>query len=656
MRRILAALAGAVVLFGMAPTGIPMPGGGQMALAAEYTLATVANYAIEPAAARIAVSVQVTFTNTTPDPAGQFSVFEVVDVAIHSGATSVTAEDSQGGMQVAVATRNGVNVASVRARTPVRYNQKATFTLTYLLPDGASIDVRVRPSAIVFPAWSFGTSGEVTITLPGEYEVRVDGDDLSAEQDGAVLRLESGAVDDPSSWLARVTAVSPTSYTTLSQGVVLTSGTVDLQVRAWVDDEAWGEATLAVMVEALPLLEAQIGLEYPRVGPLVVVESVPDLPGALSEPAAAGGEMAIAFDAPAFTALHQAAHVWLSDQLAADRWIREGFASQAAVAVAAAAGLEAPLPYDPAARAVELAAAAFPLMSWGAGEATIEQDAWAYAASWGLANRLAAAIGDDALRAAWRRIAAGVGAYEALDDEPPPPGGGPVTPADSRRLLDQLEAVSGVDLAAVFAENVFDASAAAELPQRASAREAYAALLTAAGEWGAPDPVRAELSGWRFDEAEVSIAEAIVWLAARDELLVAIEAAGLTTPERLRDRYRTAGGGPDAQAELAAESAFVGGYADVRDHLAEEPSIVKRVGLLGGTEPSALLDDAAALFAAGDLRGAAEAVDAARARLDGAAADGLVRLVSAAVVLILVLALAVLVRRRRRGSGYTAPP
>ena len=44
-------------------------------------------------------------------------------------------------------------------------------------------------------------------------------------------------------------------------------------------------------------------------------------------------------------------------------------------------------PYDPAARVKALAAAAFPLESWGAGAATPEQDAYGYAASWQLIDR-----------------------------------------------------------------------------------------------------------------------------------------------------------------------------------------------------------------------------------------------------------------------------
>jgi hypothetical protein len=653
VRRATVALLCAALLLALAPSGFALPGTSRLARAAEYTMATTARYDVQPEDRRIVVAADVTFKNTTPNPAGQFSVFNVVDLAIHSGAASVAASDSRGALRVNVATRNGVNVVSVSPRTPVRYNQTMTFTLTYVLPDAASPDIRIRPSAIVFPAWSFGTSGTVTIVLPADYEVRVDGDALTAHQDPTRIRLESGAVADPTTWLARVTAVRPSDYTTLRSGVVLASGTVDLEVRSWTDDAAWGEATMALLTQALPLLEEGIGLDYPRVGPLVVVESVPDLVGELSEPVAEAGEIAVGFNQPPFTTLHQVAHIWLSEQLVGDRWIREGFASQSAAGPAAA--LSVALPYDPTARSSELAAAAFPLISWGAGEATAEQDAFGYAASWALAERLAAAVGADALRMAWGRIAAGMSAYEPIAPAPPTISGRPITPVDSRRLLDHLEAVSGMDLAAEFAAHVFDEAAAAELPLRAAARQAHAGLLVAAGEWGAPDPVLADLAAWRFDEAQAAIAEATAWLAARDELVAAIDAAGLTTPDRLRDRYRASGGGPDAQDELEAEAALVAAYSDVRAQIARRPSLVEQVGLLGGEEPSARLAEASALFAEGDLRGAAEEVDAARARLAGAFADGAVRLGSAAAVLI-VLLLAIVAIRRRRARGYTARP
>jgi len=51
--------------------------------------------------------------------------------------------------------------------------------LTYTLADGDDPQLRVRPSVVVFPAWGFGTTSEVTVTVPGGYEVRVDGDPLT---------------------------------------------------------------------------------------------------------------------------------------------------------------------------------------------------------------------------------------------------------------------------------------------------------------------------------------------------------------------------------------------------------------------------------------------------------------------------------------------
>lgn len=650
-----AAILGAflMVLVGLLP-GRPGP-----ALAAEYTMATSASYSVAPDERTVSVSVEVTFENTTPNPSGQFSLFEVVDLALQQGAAGVTASDDEGKLTVDTADKDGFVLASVHPREGVRYQQKTVFTVAYELADGAAPNMRIRPSLVAFPVWSFGTSGSVEVTLPDRYDVTVDGNDLSATRDGGTVTLSSGPIDDPSAWLAQLLAVGPSSYETVSQAVVLGSATVDLQVRAWPDDQAWGEATLELLARALPLLEQRIGLAYPQVGPLVVVESVAGSPDGSDDATGEGTQLQAGYDQPAFTLVHQAAHAWYSSKLAADRWIREGFASLAAAQVAGELGIDPP--YDPAARAQELADAAFPLVSWGAGESSAEQDAWAYAASWETAKRIADAAGEDGVRLAWQRIANEIGPYDAVTDEPP--GGEhpalPTTAADSRELLDQLEAVSDADVAAIFEDAVFDADTAAMLPARAEARAALDGLIAAADGWGAPEPVKVDLAAWRFDSALQRIADARTWLDDRDALLAAAEGAGLTVPQRLRDRYRTAGGGADARDELDAELAVVTSYQEVLNRANGERNVLERLGLLGGPDPSSLLSDANRLFAEGELRGAAEAVAAARMRLEHAATDGLVRI--AAVVLVLGVLLFVafrLVRRRRADSttGYTSAP
>jgi hypothetical protein len=643
-----------------------LPGVAPAARGADYTMQTRATYEVEPARERVAVSVRVRFKNTTPNPAGEFSVFEVIDLALQPGATDVVARDSRGGLRVTETERDGYVQASVRPRRALRFRDQTAFTLTYRIPDGAAPGTRVRASLIAFPAWSFGTSGSVTVSVPGSYEVSVAGDELAAERTAAGWELVSGPIEDPSRWVAQVIAAGEASHEVASRPVPLTGGTVDLQVRAWADDGGWGQRTLRLAADGLPLIEAAIGIPYPGVGAVVIEESVSassDLPG---EPVSEGTRLLAGYDQPPFTLLHQLGHLWLAPDLVADRWISEGFASWAAATAApdaTAGGVE--LPYDPEARRARLIDDRFPLVSWGAGESTPAQDAFAYAASWAVAEEVEALVGADALRLAWSRIAAGIGPYAPLSEDGV--GREPSVnraPLGSRALLDHLEAVGGADVATLFADWVLDEATAALLADRAAAREAYDQLLEGAAGWGAPEPVIVDLVAWRFDEARERIAETLGWLADRDRLAAAATDAGLTLPQRLRDRYRTGGGSADARAELEAERAVVEAYRAALLASVDERGILERIGLLGGPEPDQLLRDANGLFAEGDLRGAADAIDEARLALEQAGTQGLVRVGAAVVIIGALAALAWALARRSRsrplgerpGSDYTAAP
>ena len=621
------------------------------ASAAEYRMETVAGYVVDPAGGEIAVSVAVVFTNTLPDPPGQISAFTHVDLAIHDGATQVVAEDAEGSLHVDIETQGGGQVASVRTRSRVRYNRSVSFTLSYRLADAAAPDLHVRPGVVKFPAWGFGTSSAVTVELPSGYEVRADGDPMLTDLDGASLRLTSGPIADPVTWLSLITAVRPGDYVTRSATVALSSGTVDLQVRAWSDDVAWGDRTLALLVDALPRLEEAIGLPYPRVGPLLVSEAAAgEAPGAEVPPAAA--EIQVAFDGSPFTLLHQAAHVWVSDQLAGDRWIREGLASHYAALVAAE--LEIQPPYDPSQRAVELAADARPLVDWPSGTAGGGAEAYGYAASWALVDQIATSVGEAHLREALVRVVAGVSAYDPFEPDGVATDGRPYPPVDTRRLLDQLAAVSDADVSDLFGETAFGAAVATELTQRGAAREAYARIVLDAGDWGAPDPVRAAMSEWSFDVALARIGEAAAWLDERDALVAACAAVGLVPPDRLREHYLAGGGGPDASAELEAERALVDAFAGMRARVTAPRDPLEAIGLFLAADPVALLAEAGDSFERGNLRAAADSLDRIELELNRAPSDGAVRLAGIAVVLALLGLGAGVTLRRRSASHYTA--
>jgi hypothetical protein len=643
------AVAAAVVAAGVA--GMTLSVG--QAVAADYALTTQAAYVVDPEAGTISVTVDIEFTNTFPAPAGQVSVYQNLRLAIHDHAAAVSAHDGTGALTVAAAVSDGVNVATVTFRSPVEYQQTAQLALEYELRDGDDPAIRIGPHLVTFPAWGFGTASAVTVDVPADFEVRYDGDPLRATTEADRAVLESGPIADPSRWLAHIGATRDPVYATLQRAVALTGGTADLQVRHWADDPEWGAATMELLVQALPRLEAVFGLPYPGQGPLVVTESVTG-GGLDSEPV--DGEVVVGFTEPPFTLLHQAAHVWANDALAGDRWIVEGLASWAAGRVSTE--LELVLPYDPVAVAASLEGEPFPLAEWSAENHSAEDDAWGYAMAWSLTDAVAQMAGEDDFRLVLRRMASGLDGYDPLTAEAP--GVEAATGAravDSRGYLDHLDAVTDEPVVAALAAAVLGAGAEAELTAREAARTAFYALKESAGDWGDPDPVRSAMVEWRFADAQVEITAAGEWLVERNRLLAEIEDADLAAPDRLAAAYRAHGGGTLAWAEIDAERAIVIAHVQAASSIADGLGPIDWVGMLIGPGPEERLAAAATAFAAGDLRAAADRLASLNQDLNTATAAGLVRILGVIVAVgSAALVLSVAIRRRRVATDYTPDP
>ena len=648
-RRIIAPLLAAIAFAAGAVPAAPLP----VAAADPYILESDAHYRVKTGQREIGVRVALRFTNTTPNPSGRFSIFDRIELAVHDEATDIAASDRAG----ALAVRDGmrridgerVHVATILLREPIRYEDSVRVELTYVLPDAEGARLRVRPSLAIFPAWSFGTSGEVAVDIPAGYEMRVDGDPLTEDGD----KLVSGPIDDPAAWLALVTAIAPAAHASHEATVPLEGGTADLVVRAFPDDEGWGTRTLETVSAALPLIEAELGLPYPMRGQLILVQSVPATVTGFGESSTTGTEIPVSFDQPPFTALHQVSHVWLPPTLVEARWIAEGIASQVAASVAAELDLETP--FDPAAEAEVHADAAIPLDAWSA-TPDPAADAYGYAASWAFLDEIEAAAGEGAISAVLARVAASIGSYEPgeVAPESTPEGvADPAFPLTSRSFLDHLEAVTDADLAPLFADRVLTEADVALLEPRAAAREDFDALVATADGWGAPDPVASAMADWRFDDATAQMDDAREWLAERDALLDDMAAAGLSAPDRLQQAYRGYGGAAEAQSELEAEREVVVAYTATAERVNAERSFIVRLGLVGGPDPDAQLAVANGQFTAGDLRGSLEAIAEAQRIVDLGPTAGLVRIVSLLLVVLIAAGVAVVLFRRR---AYTARP
>jgi len=636
------------VLFSLLPGAVPP------VHAADYTLESEARYEIRPDDGEIGVTVALDFTNTTPDTSTEFSVFSVIRLTVHDQAVGFAASDGDGELAVNSGVRTiageEVHVATIELREPLRYQDSIAVELTYRLPDTEDAGLRVRPSLVIFPAWAFGSSGDVSVSIPSGYELRVDGDPLAEDGD----QLVSGPIDDPGAWLALVTAVSPAEYAMHEATIALVGGTADLVVRSFSDDEEWGTRTLDTVVAALPHIEEEIGLPYPLRGRLTMTEVVATDAAGFAEGTTTGTEIQVSFDQPPFTALHQVVHVWVPPTLVEARWIREGLASW--VAARAGAEIDVEPPYAPASEAERLADAAIALDTW-APTADRDAEAYGHAASWAFIDELEELVGADALRAVLARVAASIGPYDPGGIEPAPTpdtADPPALPLTSRSFLDQLEVVAGADLSAPFAERVLGEGDVALLEARAAARADFDALVDEADGWGAPDPLRAAMAAWDFDEAASQMDSARAWLTLRDGLLGEMAEAGLSAPDRLQQAYRAYGGGPEALSELDAEREVVTAYAATAERVNAERSFIERLGLVGGPDPQAQLVLANGHFTDGDFRGAVDAITGADQIVAAAQTGGIVRLVSLVLVVLILVGLAVILFRRR--ASYTARP
>jgi hypothetical protein len=649
-----------------APTALPAAG------AAPYSLAVDAMYRVDLAGHSVSVTLAATFRNTTPDRPGTHSLYRTIPIPLQPGASSVTARDTSGALAVSTRPSADQTLAVVTLRTGLRYGRSATVSIAYRLRDGAP-HIRVKPDVVVLPLWAFGTSGSVGVRVPASLVASVSGAAMTSATVSGQTVLSSGPLKDPGGWQALLAAFGDPIYTTVNRNLPLSGGTVELRVRSWSDDPAWGSRTLSLALRALPALQAVIGLPYAASTPVVITEALPVGTGGFTEPVPGAQEIKVAFDASPFVVLHELAHVWIDGTVGARRWIQEGLASQAAAQVAP--GLKVALPFDPTQEAARHTAAAVPLDAWYAASGSATQgsgatDAWAYAASWAFIRQVAQGMGTDRLWVLVRDGVAGATGYrttvasQASDAAADPSNRDPL---DSRRFLDLLEgqgpgqAPAGMD--AAFAKTILSEGDAALLARRATARKAYAALLTAAGGWPAPDGIRGAMEAWSFDEAQSLMTAASGWLAQRDRLLADARGLGLSPPDRLATAWRMDGAGPTAVAELRAEQSLVDAFASARATVGN-PNPVERLGLLGGPMPSDLLAQASGRFTGGDLTGSAAAIERAMALAAGAQANGVVRLgVAAAAVAVAVFGVALAtyrfrrwVRRRRASPEVAQPP
>ena len=639
----------------------------------DLTIVGSASYDVQPPAKRVRVTVDLVMTNHLRDTKTKRYYFDRAFLSVLPGASGFKLSSSGAGSARAVVSKRTSTYTLLQLNLGRRiYSGKTnTYRLVFDLVDAggaASRDVRVGTSLVSFPVWAFATDSTpgstVKVTFPAGYEVGIDGGEMPPPVTAAdgTTTLETGKLDKPLSFFAYLVADRPGSYADRIETATIDGSPIELTIRAWADDQAWGDRVGSLVSRGLPILSDQIGLPWRRQGGLAFHETISRTTGGyagLFDPSS--GQVEVAYDAGDFVVLHESAHAWFNGSLLADRWANEAFASY--YGLEAAAALKVKATGDKL--TPELEAARIPLNAWGGvGRENDRTEDYAYAATLALAREIADRAGADGLRAVWADAAAKFGAYQPVvtGDGTTSTVGGEVAaepetldgPPDWRALLDLLEERTGVSYDDLWRTWVARDTDLPLLDARRAARTEYDTVVDAAGDWRLPRALRDAMRAWRFDQAQTMLDDATTVLDDRAQIATDAAAAGLTVPDTLRAAFESPDGFATAKVEATAELAAIHGYSSAVEARRTAADTIEAIGLWG-TNPEGDLERARTLFASGDLVGSAGAAHAAESAWTGATEAGRARLTSIGILAIALLLGLVLLAIWLRGRRQRVP-
>ncbi len=565
------------------------------------------------------------------------------------------------------------------------YRQTTEVIIAFTLPGGAARgdeQTRVNGAYAGFQAWvdpRLEAASLAVITPPGFVDRSIGSETFGASErregpDGPEHWFVLEDVDPEFQWasvsLARDESLVTTEFDVEVDDDVEDRGRVGFDVLAWPGDEEWTEFVTENLDDGLPVLAEEIGLPWPLSRDLTVIESYdPYLNGYAGWYDVRSAEIEIGDELDSHVMFHELSHVWFNGNLFEERWITEGLADEFGAEVVETLGEDRPTPP----RTSSSNAAAVPLNQWSDWTDDVDEETWAYGASWTVTTAMADIVGLDVLSGAAQAAAADHIAYVG-DGEPETE----TRAKDWHLYLDLIEnkgEVTDDQIVDLFEEWVVTSREAEVLTDRASSRERYAALEDAGDSWAPPLAVRRAMARWRFGDADRLIAEADDVLDRRadtvevlDDLAPLLPAGtAVTLPDVLEETFESADDDLDEAADLAEEA-----LAAAEELRASGEAIDGATGPLQwigaiGAEHRDELAVAATRFSGGDLAGAVAGADRIDADVEELSRRGLIRLVIAVVVVVVIAGLvAWLVRRRRRravaaagiaeAAGIEAPP
>ncbi|MGH9187812.1 MAG: hypothetical protein ACRD0U_18700, partial [Acidimicrobiales bacterium] len=246
-----------------------------------FEAATV--YRLDPAAATIHVSIDITVTNQEPDQYGRLYIsrayFPRLPIPTLSEATNLAAAKDDGealSVELETTESAAVSIASVDLSPDLYYQDTQTLRLTYDLPNQAprsSSITRINAGFAAMVAIAIGdpTLASVQYIVPAGFDITVEGtaDTLRREDREGEIVYSATSIADPDAWNAIVVAHDEDG---LLRRRLSVSGS-DVEVLAWPEDAEWATFVETQVRDGLPMLEQLLGRPVP-LEDLRIIETV----------------------------------------------------------------------------------------------------------------------------------------------------------------------------------------------------------------------------------------------------------------------------------------------------------------------------------------------------------------------------------------------
>jgi hypothetical protein len=616
-----------------------------------FRLEGTSTYTVDPPAGLVHVALDITITNQRPDQIVGGAVrryylpeYSVPVLSESVGLRAVKSDGSNLPVSVEASESPRFSYAVIDLQPDLFHPSSQTVRLTYDLPPQpprSEAFTRLNDAYATFPMLAIGDPGlaSVEVVVPDEFEVELVGDAMRESARGGHQVFTATAIDDPDVWSVQVSARDDDK---LIERVV-DVGDREVNVLGWPDDPEWADFAATQVEDGVPVLEDLTGLQWPATSTIDVVETAsPYLYGYSGWYVRTDGLIEVGDELDQQVILHELAHLWFNDGLFSGRWINEAFAEQSAALAMAELGEEQPQPAS-----VDAAdPGRLKLNDWSdpdlQAEISDDQERYGYNTSWSVLDAITDEIGAEKLTEVIVAADTGEVAYRGPGD-PEELG----RTFDWRELVDLFEEVGGSQQAAdLFRRYVVSESETADFEARALARDHYDALLGAGDGWAAPTSVRLAMADWRFASAEDLIAAATDVLATKAELLEIVDDLEVADELALRATFEEATDLSDLAAEAEAAVAAAESLQEADAAEVEGAGPVGAVGLLFSNVEDDL-DAARRAFDAGDYAAVERAADDVESTMEGAALAGVLRLMSALVLMLLGVGAWTLLRRRR---------